>query len=114
MSQKIARGEIWLADLNPVRGHEQAGKRPCLVVSVDLFNQGAAGLVVVVPITSKDKSIPFHVAVNPPDGGLKVKSFIKCEDVRSLSVERLDKRLGSLSTKSFADVEDRLRILMGL
>jgi mRNA interferase MazF len=114
MSQKIARGEIWLADLNPVRGHEQAGKRPCLVVSVDLFNQGAAGLVVVVPITSKDKSIPFHVAVNPPDGGLKVKSFIKCEDVRSLSVERLDNRLGSLSTKSFADVEDRLRILMGL
>ena len=114
MPQKIARGEVWLADLNPVRGHEQAGKRPCLVVSVDLFNQGAAGLVIVVPITSKDKSIPFHVAVNPPDGGLKVRSFIKCEDVRSISVERLDKRLGSLSTQAFADVEDRLRILMGL
>ena len=114
MPQKIARGEVWLADLNPVRGHEQAGTRPCLVVSVDLFNQGSAGLVVVVPITSKDKSIPFHVAVNPPDGGLKVKSFIKCEDVRSISVERLDKRLGALSTQSFADVEDRLRILMGL
>jgi mRNA interferase MazF len=114
MPQKIARGEVWLVDLNPVRGHEQAGKRPCLVVSVDLFNQGTAGLAVVVPITSKDKSIPFHVAVNPPDGGLKVRSFIKCEDVRSISVERLDKRLGSLSVQVFADVEDRLRILMGL
>lgn len=52
---KIARGEIWLVDLNPVRGHEQAGKRPCLIISVDLFNQGTSGLVVVLPITSKDK-----------------------------------------------------------
>ena len=44
---KPSRGDIWLADLNPVRGHEQAGKRPCLVMSVDLFNQGASGLTVV-------------------------------------------------------------------
>lgn len=88
----IARGEVWLADLNPVRGHEQAGKRPCLVISVDLFNQGASGLVVVLPITSKDKKIPFHVEINPPEGGLKVRSFIKSEDVRSISVERLKKR----------------------
>ncbi|NCR44934.1 MAG: type II toxin-antitoxin system PemK/MazF family toxin, partial [Microcystis aeruginosa SX13-01] len=55
---EITRGEIWLADLNPVRGHEQAGKRPCLVISADLFNQGASGLVVVLPVTSKDKGIP--------------------------------------------------------
>jgi mRNA interferase MazF len=50
---QITRGEIWLADLNPSRGHEQAGKRPCLIISVNMFNQGAAGLVVVLPITSK-------------------------------------------------------------
>lgn len=61
-----SKGDIWLVDLNPTRGHEQAGKRPCLVVSVDLFNQGASGLVVVLPITSKEKGIPFHVEVNPP------------------------------------------------
>lgn len=52
---RLARDEIWLADLNPVKGHEQAGKRPCLIISVDLFNQGASGLVVVLPITSKEK-----------------------------------------------------------
>src|SRR5438128_11466126 len=46
------RGEVWLIDLNPVRGHEQAGRRPALVVSDDLFNQGPAGLVIVLPITS--------------------------------------------------------------
>lgn len=111
---QIARGEVWLADLNPVRGHEQAGKRPCLVISVDLFNQGASGLVVVLPITSKEKGIPFHVELNPPEGGLKVQSFVKCEDVRSISVDRLEKRWGTVSPETLTAVEDRLRILMGL
>lgn len=113
MSQ-IARGEIWLADLNPVRGHEQAGKRPCLIISVDLFNQGASGLVVALPITSKAKGIPFHVEINPPEGGVRTKSFIKCEDVRSISVERLTQRWGAISAETLMEVEDKLRILMGL
>jgi len=111
---QFVRGEIWLTDLNPVKGHEQAGKRPCLIISVDLFNRGASGLVVVLPITSKDKGIPFHVELNPPEGGLKISSFIKCEDVRSISVERLEKRWGAVSLETLAAVEDRLRILMGL
>ena len=111
---QIARGEVWLANLNPVKGHEQAGKRPCLVISVDLFNQGASGLVVVLPITSKEKGIPFHVELNPPEGGLRVKSFIKCEDVRSISIERLEDLWGVVSPEILITVEDRLRILMGL
>lgn len=111
---RISRGEIWLADLNPVRGHEQAGKRPCLVISVDLFNQGASGLIIVLPITSKKKAIPFHVEVSPPEGGLKVRSFIKTEDVRSISLERLEKCLGIVSFTTLTAVEERLRILMGL
>ena len=85
-----------------------------MVLSVDMFNQGAAGLVVVLPITSKEKGIPFHVEIAPNDGGLKVKSFIKCEDVRSISVERLDKYWGTVSSEILIAVEDRLRILMGL
>lgn len=111
---QVTRGEIWLVDLNPVRGHEQAGKRPCLIISVDLFNQGASGLAVVIPITSKAKNIPFHVEINPPEGGLKLQSFIKCEDVRSISVERLEKCWGAISLEIMAAVEDRLKILMGL
>lgn len=111
---QISRGQVWLADLNPVRGHEQAGKRPCLIISVDLFNQGSAGLVVVLPISSKYKGIPFHVEIKPPEGGLKVLSFIKCEDVRSISVERLNKLLGIVSPDILMAVEDRLRILMRL
>jgi mRNA interferase MazF len=111
---KISRGEVWLVDLNPVRGHEQAGKRPGLVISVDLFNQSPSGLIIVLPITSKDKGIPFHVEINPHDGGLNVQSFIKCEDVRSISVERLINRLGVVSNEILAEVEERLKILMGL
>ena len=111
---KISRGEIWLIDLNPVRGHEQAGKRPCLIISVDLFNQGSSGLAVVLPITSKNKGIPFHVEVNPPEAGLRMQSFIKCEDVRSISIERFEKKLGAVSFETLVLVEERLRILMGL
>lgn len=109
-----SRGEIWLVDLNPTRGHEQAGKRPGLVVSVDLFNHGPAGLVVLVPLTTRAKGIPLHVEVHPPEGGLKKKSFIKCEDVHSVAKERLFQRLGAVSSETLAEVEDRLRILLSL
>ncbi len=108
------RGEIWLTDLNPVRGHEQAGTRPCLVVSVDLFNQSPAGLVIVIPVTTRGKGIRSHVCISPPEAGIKETSYIKCEDVRSISTGRLTSRWGAVSPGTLAEVEDRLRILMGL
>ncbi|MEW6367885.1 MAG: type II toxin-antitoxin system PemK/MazF family toxin [Acidobacteriota bacterium] len=107
-------GEVWLVDLNPVRGHEQAGKRPALVVSVDLFNRGPGGLVVVLPISSKPKGVPFHVAVPASEGGLRQPSFIKCEDIRSVAKERLAQRLGAVSGATMDEVQDRLRILLDL
>ncbi len=109
-----SRGEIWLVDLNPVCGHEQAGGRPALVVSVDGFNHGPAGLVIVIPITTKDMGIPLHVGVFQPEGGLNEQSFIKCEDVRSVAKERLVRCLGRVEEGTLAEVEDRLRILLGL
>lgn len=111
---KPARGDVWLVDSNPVIGREQAGKRPALIVSVDLFNQGPVELVVVAPITSKNKGIPLHVQIDPPEGGLKDTSFIKCEDIRSISKDRLITQLGTISPKTMASVEDRLRILLGI
>lgn len=109
-----ARGEIWLVDLNPVRGHEQSGRRPCLIVSVDIFNQSPAGLVIVLPVTTKAKCIRSHVLIEPPESGVREPSFIKCEDVRSISTERLIERWGMVSSATLAEVEDRLCILMGL
>lgn len=70
-----ARGDIWLADLNPTRGREQRGHRPVLVISEDIFNQGPAELAIVIPLTSTDRKIPSHVSVIPPEGGLKNTSF---------------------------------------
>jgi mRNA interferase MazF len=66
-----ARGDIWFLDLNPTRGHEQAGVRPAVVVSADLFDQGPAGLVVVLPMTTTWRRIPLHVSVEPPEGGVR-------------------------------------------
>jgi len=109
-----SRGEIWFLNLDPTQGREQAGSRPALVISVDAFNHGPADLVVVLPVTSTARGIPFHVAVSPPEGGVRQQSFIKCEDIRSVSRPRLQARWGMVGPHTLAAVEDRLRILMGL
>ena len=109
-----SRGEVWMVGLDPTKGREQAGMRPALVISVDIFNHGPADLVVVIPITSKAKGIPLHVEITPAEGGLTTTSFVKCEDVRSISTSRLVRRLGKLSDRTTDAVEDRLRILLGL
>jgi len=116
MPQKTlpGRGEIWLADLDPTRGRERAGLRPVLIVSVAAFNQSKAELVVVIPLTTTARGIPWHVAVAPPDGGVKNHSFLMCEAVRSISKDRLLKRWGAVSISILEEVEDRLRILLGL
>ena len=85
-----------------------------MIVSLDSFNQGPAGLVVVLPLTTTYRGIPLQVEVQPPDGGVRRRSFIKCEDVRSLSSERLMERWGALSAHVMAEVADRLRILLQL
>jgi len=108
------RGEVWLTDLNPTRGHEQAGRRPVLVVSEDLFNQGPAGLVIVLPMTSTIRNVPTHVPVSPPEGGVKGRTAILCDGVRSVSLERLVERWGAVDRQTMATVEDRLRILLRL
>ncbi len=109
-----ARGEVWLADLNPIRGHEQAGRRPVLGVSEDVFNQGPAGLVIVLPMTSKLRPIPTHVPLEPPAGGLQRTTAVLCEAIRSISTEGLLARWGRLRPTSMDAIEDRLRILLRL
>jgi mRNA interferase MazF len=113
-----SRGEIWLIDLGTGRGHEQVGQRPALVVSDDGFNTGLAGLVMVVPMTSKvakSKNIPAHIRVDPPEGGLKTPSVILCDQLRTLSKDRLGQApWGTVSTGTLATVETALRVLLGL
>jgi mRNA interferase MazF len=112
------RGEIWLVDLATGIGHEQAGRRPALVVSDDAFNAGQSGLVLLAPLTSKvgkSKNIAAHVRVDPPEGGLKTPSVILCDQIRSVSKDRLDRAAwGSVSAATMAAVEMVLRVLLGL
>ena len=106
------RGEVWYGDLDPTRGHEQAGTRPVLIVSDNNLNSSAAGLVIAVPFTTRERRVPFHVEVQPPEGGLKQRSFAKCEDVRSLSVERLKSRIGYVTEETLKAVEFHLKRLL--
>jgi mRNA interferase MazF len=108
------RGEVWLVDFDPTRGHEQAGRRPALVISTNSLNQSMAGLVVVLPLTSKDEKIRSHVRVDPPEAGLKVTSFVKCEDIRSVASERLSRRSGRVSAPTMRAVGETVRILLEL
>jgi mRNA interferase MazF len=111
---KPRRGEIWLADLDPTRGHEQRGKRPVLVVSVDRFNEGPAGLVIVVPLTSRARGIPSHIRIAPPEGGLQTESFALVEAVRSISKTRLVRPWGPVSPGTLENVEVWMKTLLGL
>ena len=109
----IERGEIWLINFNPTLGHEQAGIRPALIISIDLFNNSKAGKVVAIPLTSKYKGIPLDVPILPPNGGINKESFIKIEDIRSLSKERLLEKWGKISNDKLAEVENKIKLLLG-
>jgi mRNA interferase MazF len=108
------RGEIWRVDLNPVRGHEQGATRTALIVSNDILNHGSAALVCVVPLTSKARPIRSFLPIHPPEGGLSQASFIICDQVRTLSKDRLGKRLGAVSPSVLLEVDRRLKFLLNL
>ncbi|PDW04652.1 type II toxin-antitoxin system PemK/MazF family toxin [Candidatus Viridilinea mediisalina] len=109
-----SRGDIWLADLNPTRGHEQAGMRPVLIYSTNIFNHGPSNLLFVVPLTTKVHPYPFRVRIDPPEGGLREPSFALCDSLRSISKERLVKRWGKVSPARLEPIADYLRILLEL
>jgi len=111
---EASRGDVWSVNLDPTLGREQAGTRPALVFSVDKFNHGPADLLIVLPITSRNKGQPLHVEVTPPEGGLKLPSFIKCDDIRSISKQRLKRFHGRVSAQTMAEVEKRMRVLLNL
>lgn len=103
-----------MVDLRPTRGHEQDGLRPALVLSVDKFNHGPAGLVIVVPITTTRRSIPTHILIPKAEAGLTSDSYAKCEDLRSISTERLVRYMGDVTYPRLESVQRLVRVLLGL
>lgn len=111
---KPKRGEVWIAQLDPVRGREQAKKRPCIILSVDTINQGSGKLVIAVPLTSKMRNKHGYFSITPPEGGVLENSYVLCEQIRVLSHERLlGKSIGNVSTETLLKMEYWLNFLLG-
>ena len=103
----ILRGEIRLADLNPVRGHEQAGLRPVMILSHDIFNE-RSGTVIAVAITSQPQKAGFPLTLELKAANLPKKSWIKISQIRTLSVERIGKVIGKASLEELTQVIEGL------
>jgi mRNA interferase MazF len=108
---QVSQGEVWLADLEPVRGREQGGRRPVVVISVDALNHSSSGVSIVVPITSTKRHNPIHVELGEGIGGLRNTSYALPEMVRSITQDRLAKRWGVLKASDLVRVVSRVRIL---
>ncbi|MFA9406860.1 MAG: type II toxin-antitoxin system PemK/MazF family toxin [Anaerolineales bacterium] len=98
---RILRGEIYWADLNPVRGHEQAGQRPVVVISHDVFNE-RSGTVIAMAITSQPQKAGFPLTHKLKSGDLPKESWVKISQVRTLSVLRLGDRIGQIDLEEMA------------
>ena len=109
---RILRGEIYWCDLDPVRGHEQAGLRPVLILSQDIFNE-RSGTVIAVAITSQPQSAGFPLTLEVAEGVLPKKSWVKISQIRTLALERLGKRAGKVSAEELARVIEGLNEIVG-
>ena len=104
---RILRGDIRWADLNPVRGHEQAGERPVLVLSHNVFNE-RSGTVIAVALTSQEPRAGFPLTTEIRAARLPKRSWVKIGQIRTLSTERVGRRVARASD------EDLVRIVEGL
>ena len=93
---RILRGEVRWADLNPVRGHEQAGLRPVLILSHEIFNE-RSGTVIAAAVTSQPQKAGFPLTLELKSAKLPKKSWLKISQIRTLSVERIGKVIGKAS-----------------
>ena len=103
----ILRGEIRWANLNPVRGHEQAGLRPVIILSHDIFNE-RSGTVIAVAITSQPQKAGFPLTLEMKSLNLPKKSWIKISQIRTLCVERIGKVIGKASLEELTQVIEGL------
>ena len=109
---RILRGDIVWADLNPVRGREQAGMRPVLILSEDVFNEHS-GTVIAVAITSQPQRAGFPLTYELVGSGLPKPSWVKISQIRTLSVERLGKKIGKFRPEELDIIIEGLQEILG-
>jgi len=109
------RGEVWIErPVRELRGREQQGQRPVLIVSAAAINRGPSNLAVVVPLTTRDRGVALHVPIEAPEGGLRTRSVALPEQMHVVAQERLIERWGHVSPATMREIEDRLRIVLDL
>ncbi len=109
----ILRGEVRWADLDPTRGREQAGLRPVLVLSHDVFN-ARSGTVIAVALTSQPQQAGFPLTLELSSPRLPKRSWVKISQIRTVSVERIGKRLAKVTPEELAQVVEGLNEIVGI
>ena len=109
---RILRGDVRWAELDPVRGHEQAGRRPVLVLSHDVFNQ-RSGTAIALALTSQEPRAGFPLTLESKATRLPKRSWITISQIRTLSVDRLGARIARASDEELARVLDGLNEILG-
>jgi len=109
---RILRGDVRWAELSPGRGHEQAGRRPVLVLSQDIFNE-RSGTIIGVALTSQEPRAGFPITLESKASGLTKRSWIKISQIRTLSVDRIGQRIARASEEELARVIDGLNEILG-
>jgi mRNA interferase MazF len=108
----ILRGDVVWCDLNPVRGREQSGVRPVLVISHDVFNE-RSGTVIAVALTSQPQRAGFPLTLELDSEDLPKKSWVKISQVRTLSIERISDKIGHVSDEELQKIVDGLNQIIG-
>ncbi|MBA3734964.1 MAG: type II toxin-antitoxin system PemK/MazF family toxin [Actinobacteria bacterium] len=104
--------QVWNVDFGVPVGHEQGARRPAIVVSADWFNESAAELHHVVPLSSTIRSLGTHFAIEPPEGGLDVRSDAMVEHLRAVSRERFLDQRGTLEAETMGEITNRVKVLL--
>ena len=110
---RILRGEIRWAELNPVRGHEQAGHRPVLILSHDIFNH-RSGTVIAMALTSQPQKAQFPLTYLLESGQLQKRSWVKISQIRTLSIDRIGKKLGTIEPEQLEKIVDGLNQIIAI
>ena len=114
MTNQLKRGEVWLANLNPTQGSEQAGIRPVIIFQNDIISQFST-TTITIPLTTNQRraSLPICMLIEQGDGGLSQDSVALCFQIRVLDKTRLIRRLGQLSAETIAQLEEVMLVTLG-
>ena len=111
----VKKGDLFFADLSPVVGSEQGGVRPVLVVQNDVGNKYSPTIIVAAVTSQTGKAkLPTHVQLEATQGGLSKNSVVLLEQLRTIDMQGLKERIGSLSENQITDVEKALSVSLGI